>query len=195
MANILAIYGTTYGQTERIVRRMADVLVVHGHKVTMWKGDELPPDLSLHDYDAYIVASPVIGDQHLRYIREFARHHAAELNRGPTVFVSVSGAAKTSPEQAAKYVEDFLRETRLNPEFVQSFAGAMAYTKYGFFLRWMTKLVSWQRGGPTDTSRDHDMTDWEAVDRFARRLAETFSASHQRDGLESVPVQSGSTTV
>lgn len=52
---------------------------------------------------------------------------------------------------------------------VQSFAGSMAYTQYGLPLRWITKLVSWRRGEPTDTSRDHDMTDWEAVDLFAER--------------------------
>lgn len=35
--------------------------------------------------------------------------------------------------------------------------------------------------GPTDTSRDHDMTDWEAVDRFAKRLAETLPPSQDGD--------------
>jgi menaquinone-dependent protoporphyrinogen IX oxidase len=100
--------------------------------------------------------------------------------------------AKASPKQAAEYVEGFLRETRLSPAFIQSFAGAMAYTKYRFFLRWITKLISWRRGGPTDTSQDHDMTDWRAVDQFAKRLAETLPPSPQRDMVESVPLQSGS---
>jgi menaquinone-dependent protoporphyrinogen oxidase len=37
--------------------------------------------------------------------------------------------------------------------------------------RRLIKLISWQAGGPTDTSRDYEFTDWEAVDRFAATLA------------------------
>jgi menaquinone-dependent protoporphyrinogen oxidase len=105
--------------------------------------------------------------------------------------VSVCGAAKASPERAAEYVETFLRQTGLQPAFTHSFAGAMAYTRYGFPLRWITKLVSWRRGGPTDTSRDHDITDWEAVDQFAERVAEALAPSPEGDPVESLRLQTG----
>lgn len=59
----------------------------------------------------------------------------------------------------------------------------MAYTKYGFVLRWITKIISRRRGGPTDTTRDHDMTDWEAVDQFAKRLAEALTPAVKGDGV------------
>jgi len=181
MAQVLIVYGTAYGQTERIARRILRELERQGHTVSIFKGDELPADLWLGKYQACVIAASVIRNQHQRYIRDFVRHHATQLNRVPTAFVSVCGAAKASPEQAGEYVDTFLRQTGLRPAFIQSFAGAMAYTRYGFFLRWVTKLVSWRRGGPTDTSRDHDMTDWEAVDRFAKRLAETLPPSQDGD--------------
>ena len=31
MAKVLVVYGTAYGQTERIARRIVDQLTVHGH--------------------------------------------------------------------------------------------------------------------------------------------------------------------
>lgn len=186
MAQVLIIYGTAYGQTERIARRIREELERQGHSVSMFKGDQVPANLWLGKYQAFVVAASVIRNRHQRYVRDFVRHHAAQLNRVPTAFVSVCGAAKASPEQAAAYMETFLRETRLSPAFVQSFAGAMAYTKYGSFLRWITKLVSWRRGGPTDTSRDHDMTDWEAVDRFAQRLARALPPSLREERVENL---------
>jgi menaquinone-dependent protoporphyrinogen oxidase len=53
----------------------------------------------------------------------------------------------------------------------------MAFTQYGPVLRWVMKRISRGRGGPTDTSRDHEMTDWAAVDQFAERLAQGLVAS------------------
>jgi menaquinone-dependent protoporphyrinogen oxidase len=48
--------------------------------------------------------------------------------------------------------------------------GAMAYTKYGPLLRWIMKQIAKRNGGPTDTSRDHEMTDWVQVERFVDRF-------------------------
>ena len=186
MAQVLIVYGTAYGQTERIVRRIRAELARQNHTVSIFKGDEIPADLDLGKYQGFIIAASVIRNQHQRYMRNFVRRHAPLLSRVPTAFVSVSGAAQASPAQAGEYVEAFLHETGLHPAFIQSFAGAMAYTRYGFFLRWVTRLVSGLRGGPTDTSRDHDMTDWEAVDRFANEIAETLPPAREGVGADRV---------
>jgi len=53
----------------------------------------------------------------------------------------------------------------------------MAYTKYTFFLRWVTRLVSSRRGGPTDTSRDHEFTNWADVERFAAEIGTMVPAA------------------
>jgi menaquinone-dependent protoporphyrinogen oxidase len=50
----------------------------------------------------------------------------------------------------------------------------MAYSQYGFFLRWIMRMIARRNGEPTDTSRDHDYTDWAAVDRFAQDVAAVF---------------------
>lgn len=172
MAKVLVVYGTAYGQTERITQRIVDQLTAHGHGVCMYRGDRLPANLPLEEYDAFVVAASVIRGQHQRYIGDFVCRHAARLNAALSAFVSVSGTAQGSPEQAREYMEEFFRETHWRPVATASFAGAMAYTQYGPLLRWIMKLISRRRGGPTDTSRDHEMTDWQAVDRFALRVCD-----------------------
>ena len=63
----------------------------------------------------------------------------------------------------------------------QSFTGAVAYTRYGWWYRWYLKRISRRKGLPTDTSRDWDFTEWSEVERFAEKLAVMFapaSAKH-----------------
>jgi menaquinone-dependent protoporphyrinogen oxidase len=45
-------------------------------------------------------------------------------------------------------------------------AGALVYSKYSFFTKLIMKTISRRAGGPTDTSRDYEFTDWVALDRF-----------------------------
>jgi menaquinone-dependent protoporphyrinogen oxidase len=193
MARILVIYGTAYGQTERIARRI-DRLRSRGHGVCMHKGDCLPKHLRLEDYDAVVVAASIIRGRHQRYIRDFARRHYEDLNRMRSAFVSVSGSAQGSPDQARRYIDEFVQQTGWNPRFPASFAGAMAYTQYGPLLRWVTKFMSKRRGGPTDTSRDHEFTDWQAVDRYAERLAKAMPPSPASERVDNLLVHAGRST-
>jgi len=48
---------------------------------------------------------------------------------------------------------------------------ALPYTQYGFFLRWLMKHIASVAGAPVDTTRDHDLTDWDEVARFADGIA------------------------
>ena len=194
MARFLVIYGTAYGQTQRIARRIVDRLTSRGHGVCMYKGDSLPKHLQLDDYDAIVVAASIIRGRHQQYIRDFARRHREQLNRTRSAFVSVSGTAQGSQEQARRYIDEFVQQTGWNPRFPASFAGSMAYTQYGPLLRWITKFMSKRRGGPTDTSRDHEFTDWEAVDRFAERLAKAMPLSPASERVDNLLVHAGHST-
>lgn len=176
---VLAVYGSAYGQTERIVCRIAETLSTRGLDVTMSRGDALPEDVDLDQYGAFLVAASVVAGRHQRYVEEFVRLTAPLLNRRPSAFVSVSGSAASptsaKQQQAKQYVREFLRSTGWSPRVTATFGGAIAYTKYWFFLRWMMKSIAKRNGNPTDTSRDHELTDWNAVDRFAADWAQTLS--------------------
>lgn len=181
MSKILIIYGTAYGQTERIAQRIANVLTASGHAVSASKGDRLEPGLSLGEYDAFVIAASVLFGRHQRYIRAFVKNHITRLNVAPSAFVSVCGAmAAAAPKGASLaqgYAEKFLHETGWRPWTVRSFAGGLPYSRYGPFVRLMMKMISRRTGRPTDTSRDYDLTDWETVDRFAREVADMFATA------------------
>jgi menaquinone-dependent protoporphyrinogen oxidase len=172
---ILIVYGTSHGQTARIALRMADLLMTSGDSGTLTDADAVPHGLTPRDYDGVIVGSSVTYDYHQRCARRFARAHRDALNAMPSAFFSVSGAAASQDAEgqarARRYVEEFLQETGWRPQLTEAVAGAMAYTKYGPLLRWITRRAAAKAGGATDTSRDHEFTDWAQVQRFAEAFA------------------------
>ena len=50
-------------------------------------------------------------------------------------------------------------------------AGALTYPKYNPFVRFLMKRIARAEGGSTDTTRDHEFTDFAAVERFVERFA------------------------
>ena len=61
----------------------------------------------------------------------------------------------------------------------ESIAGAIKYTRYNFILRWYMKKASRMNGGSTDTTRDHEYTDWAQVEMFAQQFAEQYAQSRR----------------
>lgn len=181
MSNILIVYGTSHGHTTKVVDRLALGLTAQGHAVTTRKGDALPAGLALDGFDAFLIAGSVLYGKHQRYLREFVRQNAARLSASPSAFVSVCGAVvgtwARGQEEARKYVAKFLEETGWQPRLTTSIAGALPYTKYGLLTRWMMRLISKATGRPTDTSRDWEFTDWDALDKFAAELARVFAGA------------------
>lgn len=178
MSKILIVYGSTFGQTAKIVRHIADLLEREGHAVTVRNADDLPATWSPDAFDGFVVAASVLGGRHQRDVRDFVQRQVTTMNNAPSAFVSVCGAlAGTSIDgkrEARKYVDAFLGETGWHPQLARSFAGALKYRDYSLPIRWMMKFISWRTGRPTDTSRNYEFTDWERVDRFARELAVGF---------------------
>ena len=52
-----------------------------------------------------------------------------------------------------------------------SLAGRLAYSKYNFIVRLLMKRIARKEGGPTDTSRDYEFTDWSRVESLAHEFA------------------------
>src|SRR5579883_1203814 len=97
----------------------------------------------------------------------------------PAAFLSVSlseaGAEDplATPEKRAKaaadaktMIEVFLNETGWRPARVKAIAGALAFTKYNFLMKIVMKQIARRAGGSTDTTKDHEYTNWEDLDRF-----------------------------
>jgi len=174
MTKILIAYGTTEGQTARIADYMSDLIRGQGHEAQTMD-IRRSPDALLDGYDAVIVGGSIHMGKHEDYVRDFVKKNRRILERLPSAFFSVSLAAHGDMENARAYVENFEHETGWLPARVGFFGGALRYRQYGFLKRFMMKRIVRDKPGnlSTDTSRDHEYTDWGEVKRFA----EDFLAS------------------
>ena len=179
--HILLVYGTGYGQTQKIAERMRDLLAERSCLVTLVRGDQLHPEFSLASFDGVIVGASVNLSKHQRYVVRFVGDHIAELNAMPSAFFSVSGSAGSAQEKeraaARRILNDFLSSTGWKPRMSATIAGAIAFTKYNVVLRWFMKRISARDGGSIDTSRDHEYTDWTQVQRFVDDFVSIVSAN------------------
>ena len=185
----LIVYATSYGQTAKIAGRMADLLMASGEAVTLVNACNHPRDFHAGEFDGVIVGGSIIGGRHHRALVRFVRAHRVLLNAIPSAFFSVSGSAasplETERAKARQLVDQFLDTAGWQPVRTETIGGAMSYTKYNPFLRWVVKRASKAAGGPTDTSRDHEVTDWSQVERFVQAFVQTVPVPAEAPALVS----------
>ena len=61
---VLLVFGSAYGQTEKIVRRLAIRLEENGNRCVVARGNALPPGLRLEEFDGFVVAGSVLFGRH-----------------------------------------------------------------------------------------------------------------------------------
>jgi menaquinone-dependent protoporphyrinogen oxidase len=108
----------------------------------------------------------------------------------PSAFFSVSASAAGGEAMRAdvfRLLAEFRTDTGWYPALAEGIAGAIAYTKYDPLVRWQLRRICAEVGGPTDTSCDHELTDWAQVRRFAELLARTLVRAEQRGDVAAVP--------
>ncbi|HSA56274.1 MAG TPA: flavodoxin domain-containing protein [Gemmatimonadaceae bacterium] len=173
---ILIIYATSYGQTGKIATRMAEVLRRSGYDVTVVDARENGERVRLETFDGVIIGASLIARGLQPAVDRFVRANLDALNRLPTLFFQVSASAgSTRPEgrdAAQRLLDRYLSATGLRPDLSASIAGAINYTRYNPLLRWYMKRASKLNGGSTDTSRDHEYTDWVQVEAIANGFVE-----------------------
>jgi hypothetical protein len=85
-----------------------------------------------------------------------------------------------SAEQRAKWttdvqgmVEKCFAETGWSTDHVRPTAGALMYTHYNLPLQVIMKRIARTVGTSTDTTRDHQFTDWCLLDKFVEEFTST----------------------
>lgn len=169
---VLVVYHSVEGQTARIASRIVEVLAAQDLEVEAAEAASAPsPD----GFAGVVAGGSIHAGQHSRQLTAYLTEHAEQLNALPAALFQVSlTSADETPEkqaEAGQYVANLLAATGFDPDIVARFAGALAYTRYGFFKRKLMVKIAGRDSGATDTSRDHDYTDWEAVELFARDVA------------------------
>lgn len=193
MAHILVLYGTTEGQTRKIATVIGDTILDRGHSVELVASTAFNGPLPAAAFDGVIVGGSVHTGRHQEAVTRFVNDNRTALMTLPTGFFSVSLAVldEDHPEEATDYVTRFLDETGWAPDLVETVAGALRYTKYGFIKRFIMKQISKRHGRPTDTSRDFEFTDWRQVERFVDRFLQQLQVSARQHAH---PLQPQSTT-
>jgi menaquinone-dependent protoporphyrinogen oxidase len=171
---ILVVYASTHGHTGRIARRVADVLRREGLDTVVADVRAAPP-ATLEPFDAVIAGASVHRGKHQPELVAWAREHAAQLSDRPSAFFSVSLTAADDTGDARRVtrelIDELLDDTGWTPTVSAAFAGAFQYREYDIFTRTLMRLIARQHGVTTDTSKDVDLTDWDAVERFAASFA------------------------
>lgn len=180
---ILIAYGTSEGHTARIAQYMAGVIRNLDSEADTIDLSCCTPEPDR--YDAVIIGASIHMGKHDGYVRHFVRQNRAALERLPSAFFSVSLTAHEHTEEARKevegYVEKFVQQTGWRPDKIGIFAGALLYTHYGFFKRWIMRKIARDKGSPDlDTSQDYIYTDWLSVKHFAEEFLGALSEPSPR---------------
>jgi menaquinone-dependent protoporphyrinogen oxidase len=172
MTRVLVVYASTHGHTGRIAARIADTIGPAAELHDIHDAGRLAP----WDYDAVVVGASIHAGHHQHEVLDWLRARSGALNAMPSAFFSVCLTAADDTEEATavsqRYIDETLAATAWSPSLARTFAGALQYREYDVFTRLLMKLMMKRGGHPTDTGRDHDFTDWDAVEAFGRACAD-----------------------
>jgi menaquinone-dependent protoporphyrinogen oxidase len=168
MASLLVAFESKYGQGSKIAEHIGETARRRGHDARVLHFENLH-GAELPQYDALAVVAPVYFGKHTSAMRSFLHAHLADLTGARrSAFFSVSNSAASHDEkarsEARRIAEAFPRELGWVPGHVATVAGAIAYPRYNFLLRFVMKRIPASKGDPTDTRRVHELTDWGRLD-------------------------------
>ena len=173
MSRVLVLYGSSEGQTAKVARAIAARLTADAIDAELVRAGAADPKPD--DYDGVIVAGSIHAGGYQRPVARWVRAHLGGLESRPTAFVSVclSILSKKPKErdEANAMPRRFVDRLGWHPTAIKIVAGALPYTKYNFFTRWLMKRIVTSAGGDTDTSRDYEYTDWRDLRDFTDRFA------------------------
>jgi menaquinone-dependent protoporphyrinogen oxidase len=181
MIQIPIFYATSEGQTARIAEQLAVLFRESGFSSAAI--DVASPRAETFDWTpvkAVLVGASLHIGRHQKTAARFVRSHLHRLNGRPSAFFSVSlSAASKNPsevETARRVARDFCVAVGWTPDRIVAIGGRLAYSKYGWLTRWLMRHIARKEGGPTDTSRDYEVTDWTVVSALASDIVRQTEA-------------------
>lgn len=167
MSNIVILYSSVHGHTQKICQFMKDKLQHSGNKVTVAALDDAP---NLSSFDKIIIGASIRHGKHNPALYAYIENYLTELEQKDNAFFAVSlvarKPAKNTPE-TNPYMQAFLNQTPWKPQKLAVFAGRLNYPDYDFFDRNAIRFIMWLTKGPTNINVDTEFTDWNKVAEFA----------------------------
>lgn len=170
MKPILIVYGTTEGQTRKIAEFLAERIRKQGNSVDLVDSATPAADQVVPIYLGAIIGGSVHYEKHQTALT-LVKANLAWLNTIPTAFFSVNLAMLEKDgkgrAEAKQYADRFLNETGLKPVMTRLIAGALKYTQYDFFKRFMLRYFAKPGGAAAEAEQDTEYTDWAEGGTFA----------------------------
>ena len=185
-ARILVLYGTSEGHTARIASALAETLRSLAMDVHVANAAEAAPPADR--FDAVIVAASVHAGAYQRAVVRWVRENREALNTRRTAFVSVCLAVLSRDPATQRDLRDRLRawlsEVGWAPAETKIVAGALPYTRYPWWKRYLMRRIVAREHGDVDTRRDYEYTDWTDLDAFGRAFVDHLAndAGERRAG-------------
>lgn len=185
MQKVAIIFSSTYGQTRKIVQVIYNRLaIVRDFDVSWIEISKNNPNPSLEkDTDVVIIGAPIYAGRFPRPLLKWVRNHRKEIEKMKSAFFSVSlNAADPRPESQSMnqiLLASFVEKTNWDPDQMHFFAGALAYTRYPWWKRYLMKRISAAAKGPVDTTRDFELTNWSQVANFTESFIDNQKVRKQ----------------
>lgn len=166
---ILICYGTTEGQTRKIADFIADIVKRRGHEPAVFDATAVS-DLEPSRSGAAILAGSVHMGRYQSALLHRISRWRTELNAMPSAFISVSMSAASEDSHDRAEVDEIcqkmLRETGWTPKATHHAGGAIRFSEYDFFKRWVARMVARQMRRDARPGEDQEYTDWPALAAF-----------------------------
>ena len=172
MSGSLIIYSSTDGQTKIICEKIKN-FSKNSESIKLISLEEAH-DFNLQSYEDIIIGASIRYGKHNKNLYKFISSNKETLEKKRSTFFSVNVVArkpeKNTPE-TNPYMKKFLKISNWKPDKLGVFAGKVNYPNYGFFDKYIIRLIMFITKGPTDTSKSFEFTDWSKVEDFAKELS------------------------
>ena len=172
MSGSLIIYSSTDGQTKIICEKIKN-FSKNSDSIKLISLEEAN-DFNLESCENIIIGASIRYGKHNKNLYKFISSNKKTLEKKRSAFFSVNVVArkpeKNTPE-TNPYMKKFLKISNWKPDKLGVFAGKVNYPNYGFFDKYIIRLIMFITKGPTDTSKSFEFTDWSKVEDFARELS------------------------
>jgi menaquinone-dependent protoporphyrinogen oxidase len=166
---VLIVYGSMHGHTLKIVDFLKCTAERLNHTVTVIEASSSAK--SPENFDCVIVASAIHAGQYIPAVIDYVAKYSMLLNLIPSAFLSISlsviNKAGKAQEELQSITRFFLELTKWKPLQLEQVAGALLYTKYGFWKKFLVRSVMKKAGGDIDTTRDYEYTNWDLLEKKA----------------------------
>ncbi len=166
--NILIVFATKLGQTQRIADHAASRVREQGHHVTLRNTMNGIHDVDLKKFEAIMIASAVYKVDHQETITDFVINHREELLAKPAAFISVSLSVilPDGRQDADSYANQFMSKTQWYPNWTLLIGGALRLVERENMSPQVVEAILAEQQEIIGKIQDYDFTDWELLTRF-----------------------------